>query len=106
MGSPDFDNGNPETLLEENVIVAAFNYRTSIFGFLSTEDSTVPGNMGLKDQVLALKWIRDNIKSFGGDPTKITVCGQSAGGASIAYLLQAPQSKGKTLTLMTMNSTQ
>lgn len=96
-GSPDFDGANPEGLLNEDVIVVSFHYRVGIFGFLSTGDSIVPGNAGLKDQVLALQWIKSNIENFGGDPEKITVFGQSAGSASISYLLQNPQTKGKNL---------
>lgn len=65
-----------------------------IFGFLSTGDNLIPGNVGLKDQVVALEWIKENIENFGGDPEKITLMGQSAGAASIGYLLQAPQTKG------------
>lgn len=67
-----------------------------IFGFISTGDSVLPGNAGLKDQILALQWFKENIQNFGGDPEKITIFGQSAGSASIAYLLQAPQTKGKS----------
>lgn len=63
-------------------------------GFLSTEDLECPGNFGLKDQLLALEWIRQNIKFFGGNPNEITLVGQSAGAASIAYLIQNPHAKG------------
>lgn len=55
----------------------------------------IPGNYGLKDQVLALKWVQNNIKYFGGDPKKVTIFGQSAGGASVGYLLQSPQANGE-----------
>lgn len=95
MGEPDFDGGKPDLLVKEDVIVAALHYRVGLFGFLSTGDSIVPGNNGLKDQILALQWIKNNIENFGGDPNRITLIGQSAGSASISYLLQAPQTKGE-----------
>jgi carboxylesterase type B len=64
-------------------------------GFLSTEDETVPGNMGLKDQAAALRWIRENIEAFGGNPQSVTLTGNSAGGASVHYHYISPQSHGK-----------
>lgn len=58
-----------------------------IVGFLSTEDGEVTGNFGLKDQSMAIRWVSENIAAFGGDPSKITVFGESAGGASAHYQL-------------------
>ncbi|XP_046619027.1 venom carboxylesterase-6-like [Neodiprion virginianus] len=75
----------PEYLLNEDVVLVTINYRLGPLGFLSTEDHVVPGNMGLKDQVVALRWVQDNIKSFGGNPKKVTIVGHSAGGVSVHY---------------------
>ncbi|XP_046744931.1 venom carboxylesterase-6-like [Diprion similis] len=75
----------PDYLLNEDTILVTINYRLGPLGFLSTEDHVVPGNMGLKDQVVALRWVHDNIKSFGGDPKKVTIIGHSAGGVSVHY---------------------
>ncbi|KAG5879325.1 Venom carboxylesterase-6, partial [Gonioctena quinquepunctata] len=80
--------------LNSGIIVVSFNYRVGPFGFLSTGDEVIPGNMGLKDQLLAMKWVQNNIHLFGGDPNKVTISGQSAGGASVTYHIVSPQSKG------------
>ncbi|CAG9856921.1 unnamed protein product [Phyllotreta striolata] len=94
-GSSSYDYYTPDPILEEeNVIYVAMNYRIGIFGFMSTGDKVVPGNMGLKDQCLALKWVQKNIKHFGGDPDKVTIFGESAGAASVSYQLQSECSKG------------
>lgn len=66
-----------------------------VSGFLSTGDIVIPGNFGLKDQILGLKWVRDNIKYFGGDPKKVTIMGSSAGSASVSYLMLSAKAKGK-----------
>ncbi|KAB7496324.1 Venom carboxylesterase-6 [Armadillidium nasatum] len=85
---------HPYYLLNRDIVLVVIQYRLGIFGFLSTEDSVIPGNMGLKDQQLALKWIKGNIESFGGDSNRITIFGGSAGGASVNYQILSPGSKG------------
>lgn len=66
-------------------------------GFLSTADSSAKGNYGLLDQILALKWIKDNIEAFGGNATDVTIFGNSAGGACVGLHLISPMSRGKSL---------
>uniref|UniRef100_A0A224YSN1 Carboxylic ester hydrolase n=1 Tax=Rhipicephalus zambeziensis TaxID=60191 RepID=A0A224YSN1_9ACAR len=75
-----------------DVVFVTLNYRVGIFGFLSLEDSDIPGNMGLWDQNLALKWVQANIKNFGGDPSNVTLSGQSAGAASVGLHAISPHS--------------
>lgn len=66
-------------------------------GFLSTEDAVCPGNFGLKDQVAALRWVRNNIEAFGGNKGAVTIAGESAGGASVHYHMMSPMSRGSKL---------
>ncbi|XP_074027358.1 carboxylic ester hydrolase isoform X2 [Leptinotarsa decemlineata] len=85
---------NPEYLVEHDLIIVNFNYRGGLFGFLSTEDEGSYGNYGLKDQFAALKWVNLNIKSFGGDPKRVTMAGHSSGSVSALYQMIYPKSWG------------
>lgn len=60
----------PDYFLDHDVILVTSNYRLGPLGFLSTEDENCPGNFGLKDQVMVLQWVHENIKQFGGDPLR------------------------------------
>ena len=81
-------------LLEEEVILVTTNYRLHALGFLSFGNSLVSGNMGLRDQHLALQWVRHNIRQFGGDPGKITIFGESAGAGSVQAQVLSPYNIG------------
>ncbi|XP_069675498.1 juvenile hormone esterase-like [Periplaneta americana] len=87
-------NYGPEYLMDRDVVLVIINYRLGSLGFLSTGDGTAPGNFGLKDQVQALRWVRDNINAFGGDPNKVTIFGHSSGAASVHYHILSPMSTG------------
>ncbi|XP_072929533.1 esterase E4-like [Epargyreus clarus] len=73
-------------LARHDILVISFNYRVGALGFACLGNKEIPGNAGLKDQVAALRWIKKNIKNFGGDPNKITLAGYSVG-AAMAELL-------------------
>lgn len=96
MGSPKLYAG-PDYIMDEDVIFVTMNYRLGILGFLSTADKVVPGNNGLKDQVLALEWIRDNIEAFGGNPESVTLTGLFSGGSSVHYHYLSPMSRGNQI---------
>ncbi|KAK9883514.1 hypothetical protein WA026_001690 [Henosepilachna vigintioctopunctata] len=84
----------PEYLMDRDIVLVTFNYRLGSLGFLSTGDKEAPGNNGLKDQVIALKWVKENIAAFGGDPNSVTLFGYSSGAISATLHLMSPMSKG------------
>ena len=78
---------------EGDVVTVTVTYRLGIFGYLAIDD-VAPANLGLLDQIAALRWIQENIGGFGGDPANVTVFGQSAGGDSVSYLMIADGALG------------
>ncbi|XP_058799381.1 esterase B1-like [Phymastichus coffea] len=93
-GSGDDDIYGPENFMRKDIVLVTLNYRLGVFGFLNYDDESASGNQGLKDQVLALQWVRDNIAHFGGDPNSVTIFGESAGSASVHYLAISPLARG------------
>ncbi|RZB70359.1 COesterase domain containing protein, partial [Asbolus verrucosus] len=59
--------------MDKNIVYISINYRLGPLGFLSTEDDVVPGNNGMKDQIFALEWVKNNVKYFGGNPDSVTI---------------------------------
>lgn len=95
LGSGNSQMHGPSLMMNTGeVVLVTMNYRLGALGFLSTGDKVVPGNNGLKDQVLALRWVQQNIAQFGGDPDNVTIGGVSAGGASVHLQVVSPMSKG------------
>ncbi|CAN8026580.1 unnamed protein product [Ixodes persulcatus] len=77
-----------------DVVVVTTNYRLGLFGFLDAGIPDAPGNVGLLDQSLALRWVRENIDAFGGNPTRVTIFGESAGAYSVHAHIISPLSRG------------
>ena len=94
--SPAYDGTR---LAEKGVVLVSVAYRVGVFGFLahpelSQESRTGSGNYGLRDQIAGLKWVKENIARFGGDPSRVTIFGESAGGISVSMLAASPAAKG------------
>src|SRR4029077_1711367 len=87
-------------LARKGAVVVTLNYRLGAFGFLAHPEldaespDHVSGNYGLLDQQSALRWVKANIAAFGGDPERITIFGQSAGGTDVGYTMASPLAKG------------
>jgi carboxylesterase type B len=94
----DFISGSgqidPKPLVQKGVVVVSMNYRLGPLGFLNLQNQYVTGNQGLKDQLMALQWVSQNIHAFGGDNTKVTIFGEGAGGASVHLHLLSPLGEG------------
>jgi para-nitrobenzyl esterase len=88
-----------ESMARKGMVAVTLNYRTNVFGFFSHPELTrespqhASGNYGLLDQVAALRWVRQNIAAFGGDPKRVTVAGESAGSLSVSALMASPLSR-------------
>jgi para-nitrobenzyl esterase len=89
-----------EAMAKKGIVFVSINYRVGIFGFFAHPELTkgsgnnASGNYGLMDQIAALKWVQKNIAAFGGDPTNVTIAGQSAGAMSVNCLVASPLGKG------------
>lgn len=117
MGSGNDDMHGPDYLIEKDIVLVTINYRLGILGkfaqlleklslnlkyimntlfvgFLNLNDEKAAGNQALKDQVMALRWVQQNIEKFGGDVNNVTIFGDSAGAASVHYLTLSPLAKG------------
>lgn len=100
QGSASFPFYDGAALARQGVVLVTFNYRVGEFGFfahpaLSKQNPKgLLANYGLMDQIAALKWVKQNISAFGGDPTNVTIFGESAGGSSVNYLMLSPEAKG------------
>jgi para-nitrobenzyl esterase len=100
IGSGSSEMYSAQTIAaNQNIVLVTLNYRLGVLGFLNLNEVTkgrIPstGNEGLLDQVAALRWVRENIAAFGGDPGNVTVFGESAGAMSVGCLLNLPEAKG------------
>ena len=79
---------------EQDVVLVTCNYRLGALGFLDTRDVGGVANCGLRDAIAALEWVRDNIAAFGGDPGRVTVFGESAGGGMVLHLVRVAARRG------------
>ena len=99
-GGASVDYFDGTSLARRGIVLVTINYRLGLFGFFGHPGLTAEsahhssGNYGLLDQVAALKWVKDNIAQFGGDPNNVLLFGQSAGSVDTSYLLASPLSKG------------
>jgi para-nitrobenzyl esterase len=97
LGSGDLYDGT-SLVRRGDVVIVTLNYRLGVLGWTPLEslDPSLAGsgNNGLRDQIEALRWVRDNIASFGGDPSNVTIFGESAGGGSVAAILASPCADG------------
>lgn len=93
-------SGTQDSFVKEGIVYCSIEYRLGPLGFMAHPEASkespdgISGNYGIYDQICALNWIHDNIAAFGGDPEKVTICGESAGGISVSILCASPLCKG------------
>lgn len=93
-------SGTLDSFVREGIIYVSIEYRLGALGFMAHPELSkespdgISGNYGIYDQICALQWVHDNIAAFGGDPEKVTICGESAGGISVSILCASPLCKG------------
>ena len=90
----DKNKFNGTLLAAKGLVVVIMNYRLGPMGYLSNDDTSMPGNYGLMDQLLALQWIQENIAAFGGNPDLVTIMGESAGTIDVSFHILSPLSTG------------
>ncbi|KAJ8970723.1 hypothetical protein NQ317_018757 [Molorchus minor] len=93
-GDGTYQYYGPRYYMDYGIIVVTINYRLGALGFLTTVDGVIPANNGVRDMAAAINWTHTNIHLFGGDPEKITICGESSGSNAVGYLVLSPQTKG------------
>jgi para-nitrobenzyl esterase len=94
VGSPRDNAFRGLNFARRGVVHVTFNYRLNAFGYLDFSAYGADNNLGLRDQVAALEWIRDNIAAFGGDPANVTIYGESSGANAVTTLLALPAARG------------
>lgn len=100
FGSSDFDYYQANGLVEKGVVLVTINYRLGVFGYMAhpalsaADPNGVSGNYGTLDQIAALRWVRDNIAAYGGDPDNVTIFGESAGAWSVTEMMASPLAQG------------
>lgn len=100
FGSSDFNYYQNNALVKKGVVLVTINYRLGAMGYMAhpelsrTDPNGVSGNYGTLDQIAALKWVRDNISAYGGDPDNVTIFGESAGAWSVTEMMASPLAAG------------
>ncbi|XP_065205743.1 juvenile hormone esterase-like [Planococcus citri] len=100
FGSPHTNfYGSPEFIMHNDVVYVCISYRLHILGYLNLNLKECSGNQAIKDIILSLQWIKNNIRSFGGDPDNITLLGSSSGSTLTQILLLSPSTQGKAVLM-------
>lgn len=95
QGSPSYPKYDGTAFAQDGIIQVNIAYRLNALGFVNdTSMGESGGNLGTLDQIVALQWVHDNIAAFGGDPERVTICGESAGAFSVSAMMFSPKAKG------------